>query len=59
MGIIVPFTYFLVSGIEAVLERFVKSQKIKKIIVLMLIVLVIIISFKAIFIYVIPAYKKI
>lgn len=59
MGIIVPFTYFLVSGIEAVLERFIKSQKIKRIIVLMLIALIIIISFKAIFAYVIPAYKKI
>ena len=58
MGIIVPFTYFLVSGIEEVLERFVKSQKVKRMIVFMLIALLIIISFKAIFAYVIPTYKK-
>ena len=58
MGIIVPFTYFLVSGIEEVLEKFVKSQKIKNTIILMLITLIIIISFKAIFAYVIPTYKK-
>ena len=59
MGIIVPFTYFLVSGIEEVLEKFVKSQKIKNTIVLMLIALIIMISFKAIFAYIIPTYKKI
>ena len=58
MGIIVPFTYFLVNGIEAVLEKCVKSQKIKNTIILMLITLIIIISFKAIFAYVIPTYKK-
>ena len=59
MGIIVPFTYFLVSGIEVVLERFIKSQKMKKIIIFMLITLIIIISFKAIFAYIIPTYKNI
>ena len=58
MGIIVPFTYFVVTGIETVLEKFIKSQRMKKIIVLVLILLVIIISFEAIFTYVIPTYKK-
>ena len=57
MGIIVPFTYFVVTGIETVLEKFIKSQRMKKIIVLLLILLVITISFKAIFTYVIPTYK--
>lgn len=57
MGIIVPFTYFLVNGIEAVLEKVIKSQKIKMIILILLITLILLISYKAIFSYVIPTYK--
>ena len=57
MGIIVPFTYFLVTGIQAVLEKFIKSEKIRKVIIIALMLLIIAISFKAIFAYVIPAYR--
>lgn len=57
MGIIVPFTYFLVTGIQAVLEKFIKSEKIRNVIIIALMLLIIIISFKAIFTYVIPAYR--
>ena len=57
MGIIVPFTYFLVTGIQAVLEKFIKSEKIRNVIIIALMLLIIAISFKAIFAYVIPAYK--
>lgn len=57
MGIIIPFTYFLVNGIQAVLEKFIKSEKIRKAIIVVLMLLIIVISFKAIFAYVIPAYR--
>ncbi len=57
MGIIVPFTYFLVKGIETLLEKFIKSEKIRNVIIIALMLLIIIISFKAIFGYVIPAYR--
>ena len=57
MGIIIPFTYFLVNGIQAVLEKFIKSEKIRKAIMVVLMLLIIVISFKAIFAYVIPAYR--
>lgn len=57
MGIIVPFTYFLVTGIQAVLEKFIKSEKIRNVIIIALMLLIIVISFKAIFTYVIPAYR--
>ncbi len=57
MGIIVPFTYFLVTGIQAVLEKFIKSEKIRNVIIIALMLLIIAISFKAIFAYVIPAYR--
>ena len=57
MGIIIPFTYFLVNGIQAVLEKFIKSEKIRKAIIVALMLLIIVISFKAIFAYVIPAYR--
>lgn len=57
MGIIVPFTYFLVTGIQAVLEKFIKSEKIRNVIIIALMLLIIVISFKAIFAYVIPAYR--
>ena len=57
MGIIIPFTYFIVNGIQAVLEKFIKSEKIRKAIIVVLMLLIIVISFKAIFAYVIPAYR--
>lgn len=57
MGIIVPFTYFLVKGIETLLEKFIKSEKIRNVIIIALMLLIIVISFKAIFGYVIPAYR--
>ena len=49
MGIIVPFTYFLVKGIETLLEKFIKSEKIRNVIIIALMLLIIVISFKAIF----------
>lgn len=57
MGIIVPFTYFLVKGIETLLEKFIKSKKIRNVIIIALMLLIIVISFKAIFGYIIPAYR--
>ncbi len=57
MGIIVPFTYFLVKGIETLLEKFIKSEKIRNVIIIALMLLIIVISFKAIFGYIIPAYR--
>lgn len=57
MGIIVPFTYFLVKGIATLLEKFIKSEKIRNVIIIALMLLIIVISFKAIFGYIIPAYR--
>ena len=57
MGIIIPFVYFVVNGIQTMLEKFIKSEKIINIIIIMVMLLIIAISFKAIFSYVIPAYN--
>ncbi len=57
MGIIIPFMYFVVNGIQTMLEKFIKSEKIRNIIIIMIMLLIIAISFKAIFAYVIPAYN--
>ena len=57
MGIIIPFVYFVVNGIQTMLEKFIKSEKIRNIIIIMVMLLIIAISFKAIFSYVIPAYN--
>ena len=57
MGIIIPFTYFVVNGIEKILEKFVKTEKIKKYIIFMIILLIVFISMIALFGYVIPRYK--
>lgn len=57
MGIIIPFMYFVVNGIQTILEKFIKSEKIRNIIIIMIMLLIIAISFKAIFSYVIPAYN--
>lgn len=57
MGIIIPFTYFVVNGIEKILEKFVKTKKIKKYIIFMIILLIVFISMIALFGYVIPRYK--
>ena len=57
MGIIIPFMYFVVNGIQTMLEKFIKSEKIRNIIMIMIMLLIIAISFKAIFSYVIPAYN--
>lgn len=57
MGIMIPFTYFIVNGIQTVLEKMIKSDKIRKIIVIVLILLLVIITLKALFGYIVPAYK--
>ena len=57
MGIIIPFTYFIVNGIQKILEKFVKSEKIRKGIVLVIMLLIIVISMKALFGYIIPRYR--
>lgn len=57
MGIIIPFVYFVVNGIQTMLEKFIKSEKIRNIIIIMVMLLIIAISFKAIFSYVRPAYN--
>ena len=57
MGIIIPFVYFVVNGIQTMIEKFIKSEKIRNIIIIMVMLLIIAISFKAIFSYVIPAYN--
>ncbi len=57
IGIIVPFMYFIVNGIQKILEKFIKSEKIRDIIILMLIALVIVISMRALFGYIIPRYR--
>ena len=57
MGIIIPFMYFVVNGIQTMLEKLIKSEKIRNIIIIMIMLLIIAISFKAIFSYVIPAYN--
>ena len=57
MGIIIPFMYFVANGIQTMLEKFIKSEKIRNIIIIMIMLLIIAISFKAIFSYVIPAYN--
>lgn len=59
VGIINPFTYFIVNGIKIVLEKFIKSEKIRNIIVLIIMLLIIIISMKAIFGYIIPTYANV
>ena len=57
MGIIIPFTYFIVNGLQKILEKFVKSEKIRKGIVLVIMLLIIVISMKALFGYIIPRYR--
>ena len=57
VGIIVPFTYFVVSGIKGILEKIIKNEKIRRMIIVLLIMLLIVITLKALFNYVIPAYK--
>ena len=57
MGIIIPFVYFVVNGIQTMLEKFINSEKIRNIIIIMIMLLIIAISFKAIFSYVRPAYN--
>ena len=57
VGIIVPFTYFVVSGIKGILEKIIKNEKIRRIIIVLLIMLLIVITLKALFNYVIPVYK--
>lgn len=57
MPIIIPFAYFLVNGIEKIIKKFVKSPVLQKTIITILIALIIFISFKALFGYIIPAYK--
>lgn len=57
MGIIIPFTYFVVNGIQTILDKIIKSKKIRNIIVILIITLIIAISFRALFAYVIPTYK--
>ena len=57
MGIIIPFTYFLVSGIKTVLEKFIKSEKIRNIIIIVIMVIIILIAQRALFGYIIPTYK--
>ena len=57
MGIIIPFTYFVVNGIQTILDKIIKSKKIRNIIIILIITLIIAISFRALFAYVIPAYK--
>lgn len=58
IGIIMPFTYFIVNGISIILEKLIKSEKIRNIIILILILLIIVISMKAIFGYIIPTYTN-
>ena len=57
MGIIIPFTYFLVSGIKTILEKFIKSEKIRNIIIIVIMVIIILIAQRALFGYIIPTYK--
>ena len=57
MPMIIPFMYFIVQGIQKILEKFVKSPVLKNIIITLLILLIIFISFKALCGYVIPAYR--
>ncbi len=57
MGIIIPFTYFVVNGIQTILDKIIKSKNIRNIIIILIITLIIAISFRALFAYVIPAYK--
>ena len=57
MGIIIPFTYFIVSGIKTILEKFIKSEKIRNIIIILIMVIIILIAQRALFGYIIPTYK--
>ena len=57
MGIIIPFTYFIVSGIKNILEKFIKSEKIRNIIIILIMVIIILIAQRALFGYIIPTYK--
>ena len=57
MGIIIPFTYFIVSGIKTILEKFIKSEKIRNIIIIVIMVIIILIAQRALFGYIIPTYK--
>ena len=45
------------DDIETLLEKFIKSEKIRNVIIIALMLLIIVISFKAIFGYIIPAYR--
>ena len=36
MGIIIPFVYFVVNGIQTMLEKFIKAEKIRNIIIIMI-----------------------
>ena len=57
MIIIIPFTYFLVNGIQKILEKTIKSSKIRNLIVILLILLIVAISARALFGYIIPIYR--
>ena len=57
IGIIIPFTYFIVSGIKTILEKFIKSEKIRNIIIILIMVIIILIAQRALFGYIIPTYK--
>lgn len=57
MGIIIPFTYFIVSGIKTIFEKFIKSEKIKNIIIILIMIIIVLIAQRALFGYVIPTYK--
>ena len=57
MPMIIPFTYFIVTGLQGVIEKFIKSEKVKKALIIILMISIIVISFIAIFGYVMPVYK--
>lgn len=57
MIISIPFTYFLVNGIQEILEKTIKSSKIRNLIVILLILLIVAISARALFGYIIPIYR--
>ena len=47
----------IIDGIKNILEKFIKSEKIRNIIIILIMVIIILIAQRALFGYIIPTYK--
>lgn len=57
MPMLIPFTYFVVYGIESILDKIFKNEKIKNILITLLEIMIIVICLHCLFGVIIPLYK--